>query len=124
MAENSKITDCPIQQKGDPAKPGAVVRRHFLTAFGGAEIPPEDKSSGRLRSIAWLGAGARHTSRLTTAVSRQGRVLWCVGSVGGTNPAPKQMKPADAAIVVLSAAISCCAVARTTAGDRPRASSR
>jgi hypothetical protein len=54
VAEGKKREDGVVQQKGDPAKPGPLVRRHFLQALGGAELPPEDKSSGRLRLADWL----------------------------------------------------------------------
>jgi hypothetical protein len=54
VAEAAKIEDVPIQHKGDPAKPGEVVRRRFLTVLGGEEVPPEDKSSGRLRLAEWI----------------------------------------------------------------------
>jgi len=54
VAEAAKREDVPLQQKGDPAKPGPVVPRHFLTVLGRAELPPDDKSSGRLRLADWL----------------------------------------------------------------------
>ena len=54
VADAKRIADVPVQMKGDPAKPGEVVRRHFLTVLGGAELPPDDKSSGRLRLADWL----------------------------------------------------------------------
>lgn len=54
VGEAAKREDVALQQKGDPAKPGPVVRRHFLTVLGGAELPPEDTSSGRLQLANWL----------------------------------------------------------------------
>ncbi|HSI11865.1 MAG TPA: DUF1553 domain-containing protein [Chthoniobacter sp.] len=54
VAEAAKREDAAIQQKGDPAKPGATVRRHFLTVFGGTPLPSDDQSSGRLRLADWL----------------------------------------------------------------------
>jgi hypothetical protein len=54
VAEGRKIGDVEVQQKGDPAKPGAVVRRHFLTVFGGQELPAADSSSGRLQLADWI----------------------------------------------------------------------
>lgn len=53
VGEGKKIEDVPLQQKGDPAKPGTVVRRHFLTVLDGAELPPEDTTSGRLQLAEW-----------------------------------------------------------------------
>ncbi len=54
VADASRPGDVPVQMKGDPAKPGEVVRRHFLTVLGAAELPPDDKSSGRLRLADWI----------------------------------------------------------------------
>jgi Protein of unknown function (DUF1549)/Protein of unknown function (DUF1553)/Planctomycete cytochrome C len=54
VSEAKNIQDAAVQMKGDPAKPGPVVPRRFLTVFGGAEIPADDKSSGRRRLVAWI----------------------------------------------------------------------
>jgi Protein of unknown function (DUF1553)/Protein of unknown function (DUF1549)/Planctomycete cytochrome C len=54
VADAKRIADAPVQMKGDPAKPGEVVRRRFLTVLGGAEMPPDDRTSGRLRLAEWL----------------------------------------------------------------------
>ncbi len=54
VAEASKIEDVAIQIKGDPSKPGSVVRRRFLTVLGGSELPQEDKGSGRLALADWI----------------------------------------------------------------------
>jgi hypothetical protein len=54
VADAAKRGDAALQQKGDPAKPGPIVRRHFLTALGGAELPAGDNSSGRLQLANWL----------------------------------------------------------------------
>jgi hypothetical protein len=54
VGESKKREDVAVQMKGDPAKPGPVVRRHFLTVLGGAELPVEDGSSGRLQLANWL----------------------------------------------------------------------
>ncbi len=54
VAESSKIEDAAIQQKGDPAKLGAIVPRHFLTVLNGARLPDEDRSSGRLQLANWI----------------------------------------------------------------------
>ena len=39
---------------GDPAKPGRVVPRRFLTVLGGAELPPGTSASGRLQLANWI----------------------------------------------------------------------
>ncbi|MDB6174631.1 MAG: Planctomycete cytochrome [Chthoniobacteraceae bacterium] len=54
VAEAAKREDAPVQQKGDPAKPGPIEKRHFLTVFGGAGLAPEEKSSGRLQLAEWI----------------------------------------------------------------------
>lgn len=54
VAESSKIEDAAIQQKGDPAKLGAIVPRHFLTVLNGARLPDNDRSSGRLQLANWI----------------------------------------------------------------------
>jgi len=54
VAEGKKIEDAMVQMKGDPAKPGPVVKRRFLTVLGGAELPPSEKGSGRLQLAGWL----------------------------------------------------------------------
>ena len=47
VAESKKVENVALQQKGDPAKPGQIVPRRFLTVLNGAEILATDKSSGR-----------------------------------------------------------------------------
>ncbi len=54
VAEAKKIEDVRVQLKGDPAKPGPLVRRHFLRALSGKDLPEDEKSSGRLRLADWI----------------------------------------------------------------------
>jgi hypothetical protein len=54
VAEANRIEDVRIQQKGDPAKPGDMVPRKFLTVMGGPELPPDIKSSGRAQLADWI----------------------------------------------------------------------
>ena len=54
VADSTRLADAAVQQKGDPAKPGPVVPRHFLTVLGGAELPPGTKSSGRAQLADWI----------------------------------------------------------------------
>lgn len=54
VSEKAKAEDVPVQLKGDPAKPGVMVRRHFLTVLGGATLSDEDQSSGRLQLAHWI----------------------------------------------------------------------
>jgi hypothetical protein len=54
VTEANKIEDAAIQLKGDPAKPGQVVRRRFLTILGGAEVPHLSATSGRRELAEWI----------------------------------------------------------------------
>jgi len=54
VAESKRIENVTVQLKGDPAKPGPVVPRRFLTVLHGAEIPASDKSSGRRQLAEWI----------------------------------------------------------------------
>lgn len=54
VRDASRIENVRIHQKGDPAKPGPVVRRGFLTVLNGAELPPNMKTSGRLELSQWI----------------------------------------------------------------------
>ncbi|MCI0535847.1 MAG: DUF1553 domain-containing protein [Verrucomicrobiales bacterium] len=57
VAEAEKIENVALQQKGDPAKPGPIVPRRFLTVLHGAEIPATDTTSGRRQLAEWMVAG-------------------------------------------------------------------
>jgi mono/diheme cytochrome c family protein len=54
VAEAGKVEDVPIQVKGDPAKPGDIVRRRFLTVMNAPEIPQTDTTSGRRQLAEWI----------------------------------------------------------------------
>lgn len=54
VADSGKPVDASIQIKGDPAKPGAVVARRFLTVLGGQELPAPQAKSGRLELAGWI----------------------------------------------------------------------
>ncbi len=54
VSEAKRIESVPVQQKGDPAKPGEMVPRKFLTVMGGAELPPDIQSSGRAQLADWI----------------------------------------------------------------------
>ena len=43
-----------MQQKGDPAKPGPVVPRHFLTVSAARSCRADAKSSGRAQLADWI----------------------------------------------------------------------
>ncbi len=65
VAEASKIEDVPVQLKGDPAKPGDVVRRRFLTVLKGEEVPASEPGSGRRQLAEWI---ANENNPLTARV--------------------------------------------------------
>ena len=54
MAETGRAEDARIQLKGDPAKPGEVAPRRFLTVLGGQAIAGSESSSGRRQLADWI----------------------------------------------------------------------
>jgi len=54
VAEGPRSGDARVQVKGDPAKPGPVVRRRFLTVLGGAPLPDGMPGSGRRELADWI----------------------------------------------------------------------
>jgi hypothetical protein len=54
VAEAERREDVAIQLKGDPAHPGDLVPRRFLTVLGGQELPPEADVSGRQQLAEWI----------------------------------------------------------------------
>ncbi|HTG43872.1 MAG TPA: PSD1 and planctomycete cytochrome C domain-containing protein, partial [Verrucomicrobiae bacterium] len=54
VADSKKIEDVALQQKGDPAKPGPIVPRRFLTVLDGAENSLGKKTSGRQQLAEWI----------------------------------------------------------------------
>lgn len=54
VADSDTIEDVHVQIKGDPAKPGALVRRRFLSVLGGQRATAGSQSSGRLELANWI----------------------------------------------------------------------
>jgi hypothetical protein len=54
VAEAKKAENVALQIKGDPAKPGDVVPRRFLTVLGAQALPPNEASSGRHQLAEWI----------------------------------------------------------------------
>lgn len=54
VAEAATLKDATIQMKGDPAKPGDLVPRGFLTVLGGQKVPTDSRSSGRRELADWI----------------------------------------------------------------------
>lgn len=54
VAEAKTRGDAAVQLKGDPARTGDVVARHFLTVLGGYELPDGNEESGRRQLAEWI----------------------------------------------------------------------
>ena len=54
VADAKTVEDVAIHLKGDPAKPGDVVPRRFLTVLGGQELPADAEGSGRMQLAEWI----------------------------------------------------------------------
>ncbi len=54
VADGSRRGDARLQMRGDPAKPGPVVPRRFLTVLGGARLPDGATGSGRRELADWI----------------------------------------------------------------------
>ncbi len=54
VAEAEQPGDAAIQQKGDPARPGDVVPRRFLTVLGEPQLPDDCRGSGRQELADWI----------------------------------------------------------------------
>jgi hypothetical protein len=54
VADAKTTEDVAIHIKGDPAKPGDVVPRRFLTVLGGQELPTDSDASGREQLAEWI----------------------------------------------------------------------
>jgi mono/diheme cytochrome c family protein len=92
VAEAKTIEDAAIQLRGDPAKPGDRVRRHFLTALGGEALPDSEPSSGRRQLGEWI-VGRENPLTARVMVNR----IWLNHFGEGLVPTPndfgKQGKP-------------------------------
>jgi regulator of replication initiation timing len=54
VSDATKHEDVAVQLKGNPALPGEVVPRHFLSVLGGQELDPGIDASGREQLAEWL----------------------------------------------------------------------
>ena len=91
VAEAAKIEDVAIQQKGDPAKPGPVVPRRFLSALGGMEVT-DDGTSGRLHLANWI-ADPENPLTARVMVNRIWSYHFAQGLVPTPNDFGRQGKP-------------------------------
>lgn len=93
VAEAGDRGDATIQIKGDPAKPGELVPRHFLTVFGGDRLGDDDSSSGRRALVDWLLA-EKNPLTARVMVNRIWQHHFGKGIVPTPNDFGKQGKPA------------------------------
>jgi len=92
VAEGSNISDAAIQMKEDPAKPGEIVRRRFLSVMPGPDLPSADTTSGR----AYLADAIIHRAQPLAArvmVNRIWQHHFGQGLVPTPNDFGKQGKP-------------------------------
>jgi hypothetical protein len=54
VADAEQPDDAAIHLRGDPARPGEVVRRRFLEVLGGEELPDGYERSGRQQLAEWI----------------------------------------------------------------------
>ncbi len=92
VTDGGKIENCAVQMKGDPAKPGEVVPRRFLTVLGGAAVPESDHSSGRAQLADWL-FDAKNPLPARVMVNRLWQYHFGKGIVPTPNDFGKQGKP-------------------------------
>ena len=92
VAEGPKAVNAAIQIKGDPARPGDVVPRRFLTVLNGTELSAEVKGSGRLQLANWI-ADAKNPITARVMVNRIWLYHFGKGLVATPNDFGKQGKP-------------------------------
>jgi hypothetical protein len=92
VAEGRTREDVAIQLKGDPARPGDIVRRHFPAVLGGGELPEGTSSSGRLELAEWIVSPANPLT-LRVLVNRVWAHHFGTGLVPTPNDFGKQGKP-------------------------------
>ena len=92
VAEAKTREDVAIQLKGDPARPGDVVPRHFLTVLGGNELPSDADVSGREQLAEWILA-AENPLPARVMVNRIWQHHFGRGLVPTPNDFGKQGKP-------------------------------
>ncbi|MDX1925144.1 MAG: DUF1549 domain-containing protein, partial [Pirellulaceae bacterium] len=54
VSDATRCEDVAVQLKGNPALPGDVVPRRFLSVLGGQELAPEIDASGREQLAEWI----------------------------------------------------------------------
>ncbi|HEX7859560.1 MAG TPA: DUF1553 domain-containing protein [Verrucomicrobiae bacterium] len=92
VAEAPKAVNAAIQIKGDPARPGDVIPRRFLTVLNGTELPADIKGSGRLQLANWI-ADAKNPLTARVMANRIWLNHFGKGLVATPNDFGKQGKP-------------------------------
>jgi hypothetical protein len=92
VAESGRSVNVAIQMKGDPAKPGDVVSRRFLTILGGQELSASATGSGRLELAGWI-ADPRNPLTARVLVNRVWLHHFGRGLVPTPNDFGRQGKP-------------------------------
>jgi hypothetical protein len=54
VIDTASHQDAAIQIKGDPARPGDIVRRHLPAVLGGSDLPDDCQESGRRELAEWI----------------------------------------------------------------------
>jgi hypothetical protein len=54
VADMDQCQDAAVQIKGDPTRPGDIVRRRFPAVLGGGDLPESCRESGRRELAEWL----------------------------------------------------------------------
>ena len=83
VSETGAAENTFVQIKGDPNKKGALVPRHFPTILGGAKLPDDDRTSGRLKLAEWI-ADPKNPLTARVVVNR----LWLYHFGKGIVPTP------------------------------------
>ncbi len=92
VGDKPEPSDAFIQLKGDPAKPGDLVPRKFVTVLGAQQVQRETKSSGRLQLAEWL-FDARNPLPARVMANRLWQYHFGKGLVPTPNDFGKQGKP-------------------------------
>jgi hypothetical protein len=92
VSEGTSFADVAVQQKGDPARPGEVVPRRFLTVLGGAALPTGAKASGRAQLADWI-LGPENPLPARVMVNRIWQQHFGRGLVSTPNDFGKQGRP-------------------------------
>jgi hypothetical protein len=92
VADAEQPDDAAIHLRGDPARPGDIVRRRFLEVLGGEELPDGYEGSGRQKLAEWI-LSADNPLPARVMVNRIWHHHFGRGIVPTTNDFGRQGKP-------------------------------